>query len=98
MPSSRGSSQPRDGTQVSLIAGRFFVSESPGKPILEKIDKQIIHFLAVGVVALQVPLFMKFSREWVASSVSRGSPNSGIEPWSPALQADSLLPEAPGKP
>ena len=24
MPSSRGSSQPRDRTQVSLIAGRFF--------------------------------------------------------------------------
>ena len=24
MPSSRGSSQPRDGTQVSRIAGRFF--------------------------------------------------------------------------
>ena len=24
MPSSRGSSQPRDGTQVSCVAGRFF--------------------------------------------------------------------------
>ena len=33
MPSSRGSSQPRDQTQVSCIAGRFFLSfESPGKP------------------------------------------------------------------
>ena len=31
MPSSRGSSQPRDGTQVFRIAGRFF-TESPGKP------------------------------------------------------------------
>ena len=26
MSSSRGSSQPRDGTQISLIAGRFFTS------------------------------------------------------------------------
>ena len=32
MPSSRGSSQPRDRTQVSHIAGRFFTLEPPGKP------------------------------------------------------------------
>ena len=31
-PVSRGSSQPRDQTQVSLIAGRFFTAEPPGKP------------------------------------------------------------------
>ena len=29
-------------------------------------------------------------REWVAVLFSRGLPNSGIEPRSPALQADSL--------
>ena len=33
MPSSRGSSQPRDRTQVSHIAGRFFMSEPLGKPL-----------------------------------------------------------------
>ena len=32
IPFSRGSSQPRDRTQVSCIAGRFLPSESPGKP------------------------------------------------------------------
>ena len=32
MPSSRGSSPPRDGTCVSCIAGRFFTTEPPGKP------------------------------------------------------------------
>ena len=32
MPSSRGSSQPRDRNQVSHIAGGFFLSEPPGKP------------------------------------------------------------------
>ena len=31
MPSSRGSSQPRDWTSVSWTAGRFFTAEPPGK-------------------------------------------------------------------
>ena len=31
-PFSRGSSEPRDRTQVSRIAGRFFPAEPPGKP------------------------------------------------------------------
>ena len=33
MPASRGSAQPRDWTQVSCIAGRFFTTEPPGKPM-----------------------------------------------------------------
>ena len=33
---SRGSSQPRDQTQVSCIAGRFFTTEPPRKPKLEQ--------------------------------------------------------------
>ena len=36
--------------------------------------------------------------KWVAISFDRGSPNPEIEPGSPALQADSLLSEPPGKP
>ena len=32
VPFSRVSSQPRDRTQVSHIAGRFFLAEPPGKP------------------------------------------------------------------
>ena len=36
--------------------------------------------------------------EWVAISFSRRSPNPETEPGSPALQADSLLSEPPGKP
>ena len=32
IPFSRGSSWPRDWTQVSCITGRFFPSEPPGKP------------------------------------------------------------------
>ena len=69
-PFSRGSSQPRDRTQVSHIAGRFFSNcagqESPG--ILE----------------------------WEDSPVN--PPDPGIEPGSPALQADSLPTELSGKP
>ena len=34
--------------------------------------------------------------EWVAISFSRGSSHPGIEPWSPALQADALTSEPPG--
>ena len=33
MAFSRGSSQPRDQTHVSCIAGRFFTSEPPGKSL-----------------------------------------------------------------
>ena len=33
IPFSRGLSQPRDRTQVSRIAGRFFTTEPPGKPL-----------------------------------------------------------------
>ena len=36
--------------------------------------------------------------EWVAISFSRDIPDPDIEPGSPALQADSLLSEPPGKP
>ena len=38
------------------------------------------------------------SREWVAVPFSRDLPDPGIEPRFPALQADSLLSEPPGKP
>ena len=36
--------------------------------------------------------------EWVAIPFYRDFPNPGIEPRSPALQADSLPAELPGKP
>ena len=36
--------------------------------------------------------------EWVAIPFPGDLPNLGIEPWLPALQADSLLSELPAKP
>ena len=35
IPVSRRSSQPRDRTQVSCLAGRFFTTVSPGKPLMQ---------------------------------------------------------------
>ena len=51
-------------------------------------------------VARQAPLSLKFSRqEYWSRSLSLGDlPDSGIKLHSPALQADSILSEPPGKP
>ena len=53
-------------------------------------------------VAHQAPLSMGFSRQEYWSGLPFPSPgdlpNPGIEPWSPALQADALTSEPPGKP
>ena len=53
-------------------------------------------------VAYQAPLSMGFSRQEHWSRLPFPSPGDlpelGIEPGSPALQADSLLTELPGKP
>ena len=53
-------------------------------------------------VAHQVPLSMEFSRKEYRSGLPcpplEDLPNLGIKPRSPALQADSLLSEPPGKP
>ena len=71
-PFSRGSSQPRDRTQVSCIVGRFFTSWTTR-------------------VAQEY-----WSAEPIPSPVDL--PDPGIEPGSPALQADSLWIELSGKP
>ena len=51
-------------------------------------------------VACQVPLSMGFPRQEYWSGLPfpspRGHPDPGLEPGSPALQADSLLSEPPG--
>ena len=52
-------------------------------------------------VACRAPLSMGFSRQeyWSGChALLQGIFNPGIEPRSPALQADSLPPELPGKP
>ena len=53
-------------------------------------------------VARQAPLSLEFSKQEYWSGLPFPSPgdlpNPGIEPRSPALQADSLATELPGKP
>ena len=59
-------------------------------------------FATPQAVARQAPLSMEFSRHKYCSGLPFPSPgdrpNPGIEPKSPALQADSLPSELPGKP
>ena len=58
-------------------------------------------FATPWTAARQAPLFMGFSRQyWSGLPLpSPGNlPNPGIEPGSPALQADTLSSEPPGKP
>ena len=58
--------------------------------------------MTAQTVALQAPLSMGFSREEYWSGLPFRSPgdlpNPGIEPRSPAFQADSLPAKPPGKP
>ena len=50
-----------------------------------------MHCIVCGILQARI-------LEWVAFLFSRGSPILGIEPRSPALQADSIPFEPPGKP
>ena len=57
--------------------------------------------MALWTVALQAPLPMEFFRQeyWSGLPFPSGDrPNPGIKPGSPALEADSLPSEPPGKP
>ena len=55
---------------------------------------------AMDYTAHQAPLSMEFSGQEYCSELPFPSPGDipdpGIEPWSPALQTDSLQPEPPG--
>ena len=59
-------------------------------------------FATPWTVAQQAPLSVEFSKQeyWsgLLFSSSGDLPNPGIEPKSPALQADSVMSEPPGKP
>ena len=58
-------------------------------------------FVIPWTVAYQSPQSMEFSRQEYWSGLPLPSPGDlpdpGIEPWSPALQADALPSEPPGK-
>ena len=95
----------------SLLPQR--VARQPGKAFTEKVwsafsymtVKSFSHvrlFVTPWTVACQTPLSMRFSRQeyWdgLPFPTLRDLPDPGMEPRSPALQADSLLTEPPGSP
>ena len=72
---------------LSLLQGIFPTQVSnPGFPYCRRILYQLSHKGSPKTL------------EWVANPFSRGSPDPGIEPTSPALQVNSLPTELPGKP
>ena len=48
IPFSSGSSQPMDRTQISYIAGKFFISVLPGKPIIIIIFYPLVQLSSVA--------------------------------------------------
>ena len=67
-----------------------------------KLLSRVRLFVTPWTIAHQTPLSMGFSRQEYWSGLPFPSPgdlpNPGIEPGSPALQADALSSEPPGKP
>ena len=67
-----------------------------------EVTQRVELFATLWTVAHQAPPFMGFSRQEYWSGLPFPSPrdlsNPGIEPWSPALQADALFSEPPGRP
>ena len=65
-------------------------------------DQSVRLFMTLWAVAYQAPPSMEFYRQEYCSGLPFPSPGNlpdpGINPWSPALQADALLSEPPGKP
>ena len=103
IPFPRGSSQPRDWTQVSCIADRHFsIWATSCKNLVKTIVQcssvqslsRVWLFATPWTVACQPPLSMGFSREEYWGGLPFPSPgdlpNPGIKPVSPALQAYAL--------
>ena len=102
------SSLPKCGSTVLpkfkqvLQALGFFLSSR--KYTKERVSHSVVSdsLSTPWTVALQAPLSMEFSRQKYWSGLPFPSPgdipNPGIEPRTPALQADALPSEPPGKP
>ena len=101
MPSSRGSSRPRDQTCVSCgfcTAGGFFTLEPLGKPKV-KVKVAQSYLTHCDTVDYTVHGFLQASiLEWLPFPSPGDPPNPEIEPRSLASQADSWSAEPQGKP
>ena len=96
-PFSRGSSQSRDRTQVSHIAGRFFTTWATREAQNESLP-------VLSISLRPHALYRPWSSPGQTTGVGNffpfptDLPNPGIELGSPALQVDSLPTELSGKP
>ena len=79
MPTSRGSSQPRDGTQVSHIAGKFFTVSPPGKPKNTGVGSL---FLLQGITCIAGGFFTTWTtreaQKWIYSKYIQRQQNWGL--------------------
>ena len=73
---------------LSYLIIIYYENESESHSVIS--DSLQPHGLVHGILQARI-------LEWVAFLFSRGLPNSGIEPRSPALWADSLPSEPQGK-
>ena len=105
----RGSSWPRDQTHVSCVSctGRWilhcFTWEAPEELLKVKVKSlsRVRLFATPWTVAYQAPPSMGFFRQEYWSGFPFPSPgdlpNPGVEPRFPALEANALTSEPPGK-
>ena len=88
----------------SALAGRFFTTSANWEAhfIVTQLLSCVRLFVTPWTVTCQAPLSMGFCRQENQSGLPCPPPgnllNPGIKPRSPALQADSLPSESPGKP
>ena len=84
--------------QIPQVTGR----SKPNSSLCVLVAQSCLTVFDPWTVAHQAPLYMEFSRQEYWSGLPCPSPgnlpNPGVEPRCPALQADSLLFELPGKP
>ena len=83
----------RPSNEYSFRIDWFDVLAFQGTPksLLQQMQGTWVQFMCHGILQARI-------LKWVAIPISGDLPDLGVEPMSPALQADSLLSEPPGKP
>ena len=91
-----------NASAISRMQKMLSKSSSNPKAWILKSLSHVQFFATPWTIAYQTPPYMGFSRQECWSGLPFPSPGDlldpGIEPRSPALQADALLSEPPGKP
>ena len=95
---SRGTFRPRNQTRVSCIVGRRFTVWATKWSEITQSCPTLCNTMDCSLSGSSVHgIFQARVLEWIAISFSKGSSNPGIKPRFPALRADTLPSEPPGK-